>query len=194
MNVTTTQKAAPLKSAAIYLFPTAKLLFIAGYMFLAGHAYAQYQCKDNQGKTSFQDHPCPTEHRTISAPPANSSAAHDQIGSEQHIKKTAETLNRQLDEQLKANPPRPRPKITTAATASNTEAQSMPFDQCVAVVDKTALQLGLGWLRAPIIVRTTEAYIRRFCTDTGSVLITCSRPDQKMVTTKSPYDPSTGCS
>lgn len=69
----------------------------------------------------------------------------------------------------------------------------MPYERCIATVNRTVLQLGLSWQRAPIVLNSSDLYIRRMCTDTGSVLITCSRPDQKMITSTSPYDPATGC-
>ena len=58
----------------------------------------------------------------------------------------------------------------------------MPFDQCLATIRNVASQLGV----APInIVETNDLRIVRFPTSDGSVLVSCSKPDSKMVMTKS---------
>lgn len=72
--------------------------------------------------------------------------------------------------------------ISTGAFAQESTSKSMPFEQCLLVIQRTATQLGV----APInIVETTNVRIVRFPTAEGSVLVTCSRPDQKMVMTVS---------
>jgi hypothetical protein len=73
--------------------------------------------------------------------------------------------------------------LPVAAEAEVTsQSRSMTFDQCLAVIAQTATELGV----APInIAETTQMRIVRFPTADGSVLVTCSAPDQKMVVTKS---------
>jgi hypothetical protein len=75
-----------------------------------------------------------------------------------------------------------------AASQPQSTSDSMSFEQCLQVIRQTASELGV----APInIVETNILRMVRFCTTDGSVLITCSDPDQKMVLTASPYRP--GC-
>ena len=58
----------------------------------------------------------------------------------------------------------------------------MSFADCGKVIQRTAEQLGT----TPInIVETTDLRMVRFPTVDGSVLVTCSRPDEKMVLTVS---------
>lgn len=72
--------------------------------------------------------------------------------------------------------------FATAALTQESTSRSMPFDQCLLVIQRTATQLRV----APInIVETTQLRIVRFPTADGSVLVTCSKPDQKMVMTVS---------
>ena len=68
--------------------------------------------------------------------------------------------------------------------AQETETQDMSFDSCVGLIAKMATQFGV----APInIVETTALRIVRFTATDGSVVMTCSRDDGKMILTKSPH-------
>jgi len=72
------------------------------------------------------------------------------------------------------------PLAISAAPKSTSKAMS--FEDCLTVVRNTATQLGV----APInVVETRDMRMVRFVTTTGSVLITCSRPDRSMVVTVS---------
>mgnify|MGYP006440601379 CR=1 len=58
----------------------------------------------------------------------------------------------------------------------------MSFENCLELVRATAQQLDV----APInIVETSDVRIVRFITIDGSVLVTCSRLDRKIIVTKS---------
>jgi hypothetical protein len=58
----------------------------------------------------------------------------------------------------------------------------MPFEACLQLIRNSASDLGV----APVnIVETSDVRIVRFPAADGSVLITCSRPDQKAVITRS---------
>ena len=73
--------------------------------------------------------------------------------------------------------------LSAPADDIKTETSSMSFEACLAVIAKTATKLGT----APVnIAETTAMRIVRFPGSDGSVLITCSRDDQKMVVTRSP--------
>ena len=61
-------------------------------------------------------------------------------------------------------------------------SKTMSFEDCVKTIQITASQLGV----APInIVETNDVRMVRFRTADGSVLVTCSRVDRKMVITRS---------
>lgn len=65
----------------------------------------------------------------------------------------------------------------TPALAQQSQTRSMPFEDCLATIRRTAGELGV----APInIVETDILRMVRFPTTDGSVLVTCSKPDQKM--------------
>lgn len=76
-----------------------------------------------------------------------------------------------------------------AASEPESSSQTMSFEACLQVIRQTASQLGV----APInVVETNILRMVRFCSDDGSVLVTCSQPDQKLVVTRSPH--RQGCS
>ena len=71
---------------------------------------------------------------------------------------------------------------TPSSFAQTSTSKLMSFGECLQVIQKTATQLGV----APInIVETTDMRIARFPSSDGSVLVSCSRPDNKMVITMS---------
>ncbi len=64
--------------------------------------------------------------------------------------------------------------------AQQSTSKSMSFQDCLRVIQNTASQLGV----APInLVETSDLRMVRFPTTDGSVMVTCSKPDRKMVTT-----------
>jgi hypothetical protein len=70
------------------------------------------------------------------------------------------------------------------AFAQESRAISMSFEKCLATIRQTSSDLGV----APInIAETNVMRMVRFPTSDGSVLITCSKPDERMVLTKSPH-------
>ena len=71
---------------------------------------------------------------------------------------------------------------TMATSKATSTSKRMPFEQCLATIRSVSSSLGV----APInIVETNIIRLVRFRTEDGSVLITCSRPDQKMIITQS---------
>ena len=67
------------------------------------------------------------------------------------------------------------------------QSQSMSFEECRAYLDRLIETLGISPLDLVPIVRTSIMMVTRICTSDGSVLHTCSKPDRKMVMTKSPH-------
>jgi hypothetical protein len=79
-------------------------------------------------------------------------------------------------------------RMTTAATDVQSGAVSVSFDGCLRIIREKASQFAT----APVnIVETNALRMVRFCTSDGSVLVTCSAPDGKMVVPKSPH--RSGC-
>lgn len=71
--------------------------------------------------------------------------------------------------------------LLNSAYAGETVTQKMSFGDCQKLIRIVATQFAV----APInIVETRDERIARFATVDGSVLVTCSRLDRKMVVTK----------
>ena len=65
-----------------------------------------------------------------------------------------------------------------AATAQTETVKTMGFDACISNIQTISGQLGI----VPVnIVETSDLRIVRFVTSDGNVLVTCSRPDRKML-------------
>ncbi len=78
--------------------------------------------------------------------------------------------------------------LATPSIASATaESSSMPmsFEKCQATQANTIAQLNVPSGDIVQIVNTSSMTMTRIYVDDGSVLITCSAPDNKMVITKS---------
>lgn len=161
-----------------------------------GTAFAQHRCKDNQGRTTFQDKPCEQDMGGSDAAKSGGQRSKSlAIGSPEHISSVAAELEHQLGGKLASGAVKPRPQLIERQK-SNAESDSKPmdFEVCVTAADRMALQIGLVGRSAPIIVRTRDVLIRRMCTDDGSVIVTCSRADGAMTTTASPHGSrSEGC-
>lgn len=73
--------------------------------------------------------------------------------------------------------------FAATAFAQESTSKSMSFENCLEVIRINAAKLG----GAPVnIVETPDLRIVRFPAADGSVLLTCSRTDKKMVMTLSP--------
>ena len=96
-----------------------------------------------------------------------------------------------------ASTPKPQEKKHEVAKKENspkkevgleTTTKEMGFDSCVALQSQFANELtSSGNYKVVNIVDTDILSIKRMCTNDGSVLVTCSKPDNKMVLTKSPH-------
>jgi hypothetical protein len=60
---------------------------------------------------------------------------------------------------------------------------AMGFEICLKAISLTASNVGVAPLN---IVETSDVRIVRFPTSEGSIMLTCSRPDQRLVVTTSP--------
>ena len=72
--------------------------------------------------------------------------------------------------------------LFTNSYAADSTTKTMSFEDCLKAIWNTAAILGV----MPInIVETKDLMMVRFPTADGSLLVTCSRPEQKMVVTVS---------
>jgi uncharacterized lipoprotein YmbA len=68
-------------------------------------------------------------------------------------------------------------------TASLSRTETMPFGQCIALVDDVAETLDAN----PItVLRTSDVRIVRIEAADGIVILSCNRPENRMVLTKRP--------
>lgn len=68
--------------------------------------------------------------------------------------------------------------LATAAAADHTTTTSTPFEKCLAKIQALATKTGT----APVnLVETSILRIVRFPAADGSLLVTCSKPDGKMI-------------
>jgi hypothetical protein len=70
---------------------------------------------------------------------------------------------------------------TAAAMESTSRTLPLAFDKCLGIIVYVGAQIGV---RPTNIVETSVTRMVRFDAEDGSVLITCSRPHQKMVITR----------
>ena len=72
-------------------------------------------------------------------------------------------------------------------TSSDSSSTSVSFDECKSRALSVQLSVAGTQYKSAVLVDSDIAYMARICTNDGSVLVTCSAPDQKIITTRS-YD------
>ena len=159
----------------------------AALLLAALPAWAVNKCTGADGKISFQDAPCPaglTRARDDIAD-AKKEAATRLGGAVMSPKQAAAELQAQLETEMKKERTKPvrsfQPSDEPTASSS---AVAMPMSQCLATVESTVRSLAVGWKDVRRIVNSPETSMTKICTMDGSVIITCSAPDAKMVTTR----------
>lgn len=75
------------------------------------------------------------------------------------------------------------PVASFAAASSSTI--SLSFEECLARKETVISQLGVNPSDIIPIVNTKIMTMTKLCTADGSVIVTCSKPDRKMVITQS---------
>ena len=75
------------------------------------------------------------------------------------------------------------PATTFAAASSQTI--SLSFENCLARKEAVISQLGVNPRDIIPVVNTNIMTMTKLCTVDGSVIVTCSKPDRKMVITQS---------
>lgn len=69
--------------------------------------------------------------------------------------------------------------------AANSTTVSMSFDDCIVRREHVINQLGVSPRDIIPIVNTGIMTMTKICTVDGSLIVTCSKPDKKMILTKS---------
>ena len=157
------------------------------------------KCTQPDGTIIFSDKPCQNSKRLPRIKP--------QLGrSTQPMDERAAAEQRSLDkwkaemnaqsESLAAEKEREREKVSkegTLTASPKSTTSPMSFEHCNATVASTIRSLNRRPQDIRYIIRSTIMTTTRICTADGSVLITCSRPDEKMITTVSDRSVGVGC-
>ena len=72
---------------------------------------------------------------------------------------------------------------TAFARSGVPDARDLPFEDCLVLIHDVGRSLGI---EATPIVDTRDLRLVRFSVSDGSLLVTCSRPDSKIVMVRSP--------
>lgn len=72
-----------------------------------------------------------------------------------------------------------------ALGAANSESMTLAFEECIARREAVITQLGISASNIIPIVNTSVMTMTKLCTADGSLIVTCSKPDNKMVLTQS---------
>lgn len=158
-------------------------------LFLCLPALAVNKCIGADGRVSFQDAPCPrTTTMGDDLTKAKQDAQQRSDAAVQSRKSIAADLEAQLAEKLKNRPlPIPQPSDAIPAPEVSSTSAHMPFSQCTATVRATIQSLGANRKDVHQIVNTAEMAVTKICTIDGSVTLTCSALDTKLITTRSAH-------
>ena len=142
-----------------------KFLLVVGVSFISQFATAQvYQCKVG-GSLLFQDKPC-----------AGSKEQADAIRKKQNDYKSAQAARERAQKEYED-------RLKVKSTSTN-----MSFTECKKMALSSQLAVAANY-KTSVIINTSTEYVARICTNDGSVLLTCSARDGKLITTTSPYCP-----
>lgn len=158
-------------------------------LFLSLPALSVNKCVGTGGRVSFQDAPC-SRTTTIGDDLINAKKDAQQRNDAvvQSRKSVAAELEAQLTEKLKNRPPPVQARFdSVSAPDASSTSTSMSFSQCTATVQSTIRSLGANWKDVHQVVSSPEMTMTKICTNDGSVTLTCSAPDSKLITTRSTH-------
>lgn len=135
------------------------------------------------GRTVFQEQPCakPRSPDPV-VPPASAQKRPDAEALRAEQARRREELQRGFRDAREVPRPSPDSSRSAASPSPKSTSEIMAFEDCIRTIQRTAAQLGVA---PQNIVETPDVRMVRFNTSDGSVLVTCSRADHKMVTTAS---------
>ena len=150
-------------------------LFVLAITSISARGSEVYLCTAPNGTKMATDRPCPALVKLPRDDPKPGTrqppSVEEQIFVDRENKKlrAAESM---VERTLPATPEWP-----------SSQSVNFPYDQCVSRV-RVIIQ-SVTPLNARYIVRSQSVTMAKVCTVEGTVIITCSRPDEKMVTTQS---------
>lgn len=156
--------------------------------------HAVNKCTGPNGETVFSDKACPPAAGSVrqdpvpvpperrgggALTPEQRKAIVDKMNAD-----VATAIVKQAKEEAEAERQQAKRKPVTVS-------QPMEFNQCRLLVAQTLLSVA-GYARTMTVLDTKPLTMHRICLTDGSMLLTCSLPDQKFVRTTSPPD-GRGC-
>lgn len=72
---------------------------------------------------------------------------------------------------------------TLPRSSAAADARDLPFEECLLLIRDVGQSLGI---EGTSVVETSDMRLVRFAVSDGSLLVTCSRPDSKIVMVRSP--------
>lgn len=148
------------------------------------------RCPRADGSVEFSDRPCAPS--SSAGRPRTNASAPTAVANQSPLSPAARKamidkweadLKTEIQRRAAATTP-PTAMPAPAAAAVNSGSESMTFADCTTRVTGMLLSVA-GRGRTHLIVRTDQLTIVRVCTTDGSLLVTCSARDQRMVTTTS---------
>ncbi|TVT59848.1 MAG: hypothetical protein FHK82_02390 [Sedimenticola thiotaurini] len=149
-----------------------------------------YRCPGVDGTLVFADKPCnaiDTKEKWISLEEADRIDAEnrERIAKEREKERQMMTEKKKKEAVSVVSPRRELPP--------KSEAFFLSFEDCLARKTQVIASLGIHPQNLMPIVNTGILTIDRVCTVDGSVLITCSKLDRKMIITTSSHNQDVGC-
>ena len=142
-------------------------------------ATALNKCLIN-GQINYQDTDCPKG--TDQAPkPQTKPAAALNLSDASQRKALLEKIEKDLAQELKTTKNRPTPTPQATRTEPPEQSIPMPFDQCIASVNRTLDTLPMQRRNASHIIDSGQITLTKICTSDGTVLIACSKAEQTML-------------
>jgi hypothetical protein len=181
----------------ILAFSTCVFLFS---FFAVGAASGEvFKCPAPDGSMVFTDQPCTKGFKNNNGAwvsvEEEARKERQRLESErnerQRIEREKEEEARMSAKRLEQESKQTRPSSGTAPPVS--DSISMSFQDCLSRKTQIVASLNVNPRDIIPIVNTGIMTMDRICTSDGSVLITCSKPDKKMVVTKSSENRSVGC-
>lgn len=161
-------------------------LLMTALLVLCGPALAINKCTGVDGKITFQDSPCTSGSVAVrdDVSDAQKESKNRQDAAVQSRKSVTANLEAQLETELKKQPVKPYQTGQESVPVASSTSSAMSFEQCNATVQRAVQSMAVNWKDVRRIVNSPDMVMTKICTSDGSVTITCSRLDARMVTTK----------
>jgi len=157
-----------------------------------------YKCPGADGSISFADKMCfggyikrDGEWISVKEEAKKETEKRERLETERNEK---ERMTRKHEEEARMREEKPKKQ---ASNHQNTtlESQSIPmsFRECLSRKVQVIASLGVNLRDVIPLVNTNIMTMDRICTSDGSILISCSKPDKKMIVTNSSAKRGVGC-